>query len=309
MKRIFIEDIGEVVERKGKVIVWRVLVPNNYFPEEMFLVESPAGERLVLGRGIWGRKKFELIQEIADILFEAVLERMSFSQSPRQFLILRGAYPFDLQKASKRLMPDFILPTTFLKLQRKLVGGRWQIEEKFFLGEWTGDLWLIPDTAIASGSTIAYLLIKGLKIAKPKRIIVFTAAGSIEGIIKIWQVCQQYGVEMIPVFSQCIFEVSKEGVLPNLPYTDLPVENHGTITSREFYQKAHQVYQGKPMCCVGDVGDSLENPEKYIAETLKEIEILGIDISQPGWEWVQELTKGGKNVRSCYSVGGSRKVF
>ena len=309
MSRVFIEDIGEVVERKGKVVVWRVLVSNNYFPEEMYLVESPAGERLVLGRGIWGRRKFELIQEIADILFEAVLGKMNFSQSPRQFLILRGAYPFDLQRASRRLIPEFILPTTFLKLQRKLIDGNWQIEEKFFLGEWTGDLWLIPDTAIASGSTITYLLTKGLKVGKPKRIIVFTAAGSIEGIIKIWRTCQEHDVEMIPVFSQCIFEVSEKGVLPNLPYTDLPVENPGTIVSREFYQKAHQVYQGKPMCCVGDVGDSLENPEKYIAETLKEIKILGIDISQPGWEWAQALMKGGRNANSCYSVREGRKVF
>jgi len=309
MSRVFIEDIGEVVERKGKVVVWRVLVSNNYFPEEMYLVESPAGERLVLGRGIWGRRKFELIQEIADILFEAVLGKMNFSQSPRQFLILRGAYPFDLQRVSRRLIPEFILPTTFLKLQRKLIDGNWQIEEKFFLGKWTGDLWLIPDTAIASGSTITYLLTKGLKVAKPKRIIVFTAAGSIEGIIKIWHTCQEHDVEMIPVFSQCIFEVSEKGVLPNLPYTDLPVENPGTIVSREFYQKAHQVYQGKPMCCVGDVGDSLENPEKYIAETLEEIKILGIDISQPGWEWVQALMKGGRNANSCYSVREGRKVF
>ena len=63
------------------------------------------------------------------------------------------------------------------------------------------------------------------------------------------------------------------------------------------------------MCCVGDVGDSLENPEKYIAETLEEIKILGIDISQPGWEWVQALMKGGRNANSCYSVREGRKVF
>ncbi len=295
MNRVFIEDIGEVIKKKGEIVVWRILIPGNCFPKEMYLVESPEGEKLILGRGIWGRRKFELIEKIADILFEAALEKMNFSRNPRQFLILRGAYPFDLQRASKRLLPDFILPTTFLKLQRKLVGDSWQIEEKFFLGEWTGDLWLIPDTAIASGSTINYLVTKGLKIAKPERIIVFTAAGSIEGIMKIWRTCQEHDVEMIPVFSQCIFEVSKKGVLPNLPYTDLPVENPGTIVSRKFYQKAHQVYQGKPMCCVGDVGESLENPQKYIAETLKEIEMLGIDISQPGWKWAQALMRGGRN--------------
>lgn len=298
MKRIFIEDIGEIKAQKGEVKVWFVSLTGNYFPSRIYIVESKAGEKLVLGRGLWGRRKFKLIQEIAGILFEAVLEEMTFSQSPRQFLILRGAYPFDLQNVSEILWPDYILPTTFLKLQRVLVNHQWQIEEKFFLGSWDGDLWLIPDTAIASGSTIAYLLEKGLRIHKPKKVIIFTACGSIEGIIRIWNVCQKHEVDMVPVFSQCIFQVSEKGVLPDLPYTDLPVENTGTITSKDFYQKAHQVYQGKPMCCVGDVGDSLEKPEKYIEETMREIEILGINTAQPGWEWVENLNKGGKYDRA-----------
>lgn len=289
MNRVFIEDIGRVKSQKGKVITWTVDIKDSRFPPRMYLVESPTGESLILGRGLWGRKKFELIQEIAEILFRAVIDEMICFRNPRQFLILRGAYPFDLQKASKILLPDHVLPTTFLKLQRVLVGDQWQIEEKFSLGDWDSDLWLVPDTAIASGSTIAYLLEKGFQIHRPKRVIIFTACGSIEGVMKIWQVCQEHTVDMIPVFSQCIFQVSEKGVLPNLPYTDLAIENQGTITSRRFYQKAHKFYQGKLMCCVGDVGDSLENPERYIEETLKEISILDIDVSQPGWEWVEKI--------------------
>ncbi len=51
---------------------------------------------------------------------------------------------------------------------------------------------------------------------------------------RIYQECQKTGVELIPVFSQCIFEVSKTGNLPGLPLTDLSVMSEGSITTQDF---------------------------------------------------------------------------
>jgi len=91
-------------------------------------------------------------------------------------------------------------------------------------------------------------------------------------------------VELIPVFSQCIFEVSKEGNLPALPLTDLPVTNPGSITTKSFFEKAYRRYQGTRMCCVGDIGESLEDPLSYTLHTLWEMELLGMDPDKEDWD-------------------------
>ena len=91
-------------------------------------------------------------------------------------------------------------------------------------------------------------------------------------------------MDLIPVFSQCIFEVSKVGNLPGLPLTDLSVVSPGSITTRAFYEKALQRFQGTRMCCVGDIGESLEDPEKYAVHTLWEMQILGMDPSKENWD-------------------------
>ena len=295
-KRVFIEDVGRLIRKiGGEIFVWEIedLFRDSKNPPLIYLVESKAGARFLLERGSFGRKKFELIQAIAQTLFYCLPEKVLGEGPWRQFLIFRGAYPFDLQRPSKRILKYQLLPTTFLKLQRVLApdNSTWIVQESFCLGEFNGKIWFIPDTAIASGSTVEYLLRKGFQQYLPQKVIVFTAAGSLQGIQRIWKICKEHKVELVPIFSQCIFEVSEKGVLPNLPFTDLPIENEKTITSRRFYKIAHRVYQGKRMCAVGDVGDSLENPIKYLLDTLKEIALLEIDPTKEGWEWVGQWFK------------------
>ena len=106
----------------------------------------------------------------------------------------------------------------------------------------------------------------------------------LEGIERIYQECVKKGVELIPVFSQCIFEVSKTGNLPDLPLTDLSVMSKDSITTRAFYEQAFDRYQGKKMCCVGDIGESLENPISYSINTLREMQILGMDPRKEDWD-------------------------
>jgi hypothetical protein len=88
----------------------------------------------------------------------------------------------------------------------------------------------------------------------------------------------------VPVFSQCIFEVSKTGNLPGLPLTDLSVMSDGSMTTQEFYRKASDRYQEKRMCCVGDIGESLEDPISYSINTLREMQILGMDPQKENWD-------------------------
>ena len=113
---------------------------------------------------------------------------------------------------------------------------------------------------------------------------------SLEGIRRVYQECVKKGVELIPVFSQCIFEVSKTGNLPGLPLTDLSVLSEGSITTRAFYEKAFERYQGKRMCSVGDIGESLENPVPYSINTLREMQILGMDPLKENWDrWTVDV--------------------
>jgi hypothetical protein len=97
-------------------------------------------------------------------------------------------------------------------------------------------------------------------------------------------------VELIPVFSQCIFEVSREGNLPGLPLTDLPVINPGSITTKKLFEKAFRRYQGTRMCCVGDIGESLEDPSQYSLHTLWEMQVLGMDPKKEDWDqWTVDV--------------------
>lgn len=300
-ERIFLEDIAKPYSSNpiGNVRAWEVchLRKDPSIPPLIYVVESEVGQRFLLGREVCGRLKFNMIRYIAKSFIELFFEQLR-EKKVAQYLILRGAYPFDLQYAFGNAPPydRILLPTGFIKLQRMLNqnGTDWEIQGQNFIGEYQGDTWLIPDTAIASGSTIAFFLRNGFAHHLPKQVYVFTACGSLEGIQRIYHECLKKGVEMIPVFSQCIFEVSRSGNLPGLPLTDLPVMNPGSITTREFYEKAFRRYQGTRMCCVGDIGESLEDPVQYSIHTLLEMQILGLDPKKEDWTaWTVDVREEG----------------
>jgi hypothetical protein len=85
------------------------------------------------------------------------------------------------------------------------------------------------------------------------------------------------------VFSQHL-RVSKTGNLPGLPLTDLSVMRSGSITTRTFFEEASRRYQGTRLCCVGDIGESLEEPLKYSVHTLWEMQILGMNPAKENWD-------------------------
>jgi hypothetical protein len=290
-ERTFLEQVGKRYSTNaiGSAKVWEVRHLRNDpgLPALIYVVESEAGQRFLLGRETCGRPKFNMIRYIAKSLVEVLFDQFK-GMEISQYLILRGAYPFDLQYAMGSAAPydRFLLPTGFIKLQRVLnrEGTHWEIHGQPLIGEYQGDTWLIPDTAIASGSTLAFFLRTGFARHLPKRVYVLTGCGSIEGIRRVYQECRKKGVELIPVFSQCIFEVSKTGNLPGLPLTDLSVMSPGSITTEAFYRQAQERFQGTRMCCVGDIGESLEDPVSYSIHTLWEMQVLGMDPRKENWD-------------------------
>jgi hypothetical protein len=295
-ERTFLEDVGKLYSANpiGSAKVWKVHLRNDpALPALIYVIESEVGQRFLLGRETCGRPKFNMIRHLAKSFVELLFEQLKLKKVS-QYLILRGAYPFDLQYAMGNAPPfdRFLLPTSFIKLQRVLnpEGTDWEIRAQNLIGEYQGETWLIPDTAIASGSTIAFFLRNAFSHYRPKQVYVFTACGSLEGIQRIYGECRKKGVELIPVFSQCIFEVSKAGNLPGLPLTDLSVMSEGSITTKEFYGRASDRYQGKRICCIGDIGESLEDPVSYSINTLREMQILGMDPQKENWDaWTVDV--------------------
>ncbi len=289
-ERIFLENVGNPfsINAIGSAKAWEVphLHRDPNIPPLIYVIETDVAQQFLLGRGVSGRPKFNMIRYIAKSFTELFLEQLN-GKELSQYIILRGAYPFDLQYAFGYAPPYdcLLLPTGFIKLQRVLnqEGTDWEIHAQNFIGNYHGDIWLIPDTAIASGSTIAYFLRNAFSYHLPKQVYVISACGSLEGIQRIYQECLKKNVELIPVFSQCLFEVSKMGNLPGLPLTDLSVVSLGSITTSEFYEKAFRRYQGTRMCCVGDIGESLEEPLQYSIHTLWEMQILRMDPKKEDW--------------------------
>lgn len=290
-EQTFLEDVGKPYSTNslGSVNAWEVRHLRNdpTIPPLIYVLESDVGQQFLLGREICGRPKFNMIRYIAKLFIDLFFEQLK-EKKLSQYLILRGAYPFDLQFAMGVAPPYdlFLLPTSFIKLQRILnwEGTDWEIHGENLVGGYHGDTWLIPEAAIASGSTIAFFLRNGFAHHLPREVYIFTACGSLEGIQRIYRECQKVGVELIPVFSQCIFEVSKSGNLPGFPLTDLSVISPGSITTQAFYEKAFQRYQGTRMCCIGDVGESFEDPYQYAIHSLWEMQILGMDPKKENWD-------------------------
>jgi len=296
-ERTFLEDVGNLYSTHalGMARTWEVRHLRNdpTVPPVMYVIESDAGRQFLLGREMSGRPKFNKIRTIAKAFIELFFEQLR-GKELAQYLILRGAYPFDLQYAFGYTPPydRLLLSTGFIKLQRVLnqEGSDWEIHAQGIIGEYQGDIWLVPDTALASGSTIAYFLRNGFAHHLPKQVYVITACGSLEGIQRIYQECLKKNVELIPVFSQCIFEVSKVGNLPRHPLTDLSIISQGSVTTKETYDEAFRRYQGTRLCCVGDIGESLENPVQYSIHTLWEMQILGMDPAKEDWSaWTVDV--------------------
>ena len=287
--RIYLEDVGEVVMSRGGKDIWLVkgITRHEAFrgrdlPDKIYVVDFPGrglGEEFLLSRQACGAEKFLMIKEIGHDMIR-LFERM-FDGKVAQFVILWGRRPLDLVDANPPLHRSKLLDTTYIKLTRveDNAGFRgWNIVESSFVGEWwPDDTWIIMEECIASGQTLSYFVDEALQHHRPRKIFLFPVCASLEGLEGVCRKCNEYGVELIPVFNGALIEVAEEGV--TLPFTDLGLQPL-TIVTQKFYQDLNDRYQGTPLCWVGDIGDSIYKPVDHLQETLSDMLAVGMDFDR-----------------------------
>ncbi|MBW2442343.1 MAG: hypothetical protein JRH12_17840 [Deltaproteobacteria bacterium] len=287
--RIYLEDIGEIVMSRGGRDIWLIkgITRHEAFrgrclPERIYAVDFPGrgvGEEFLLSRQACGAEKFLMIKEIGHDMMR-LFERM-FDGKLAQFVILWGGRPLDLLDANPPLHRSRLLDTTYIKLTRvedNAVSRGWNIVESSFVGEWWQDeTWIIMEECIASGSTLTYFVEEALKHHRPRKIFLFPVCASLEGLEGICRICIDQGVELIPVFNGALIQVAEKGV--TLPFTDLGLQPL-TIVTQHFYNDLKERYQNKPLCWVGDIGDSIYKPEDHLIETLCDMLAVGMDFER-----------------------------
>jgi|GEM_PF-2486413 len=140
----------------------------------------------------------------------------------------------------------------------------------------SADVLVIGEGAGASGETLESTLLDIFETLKnhrkplPRHIYLYMNFGSILTALRAHRVCENYGVKMSFTFMGSAIAVSTEGILPGLPYTDLPHLHHKSITFRELYETGITAatdmdgQQVRLRCSCGDVGESLDNPDHYL---------------------------------------------
>jgi len=288
-ERMFLEEVGKVDSASpiGNVKAWEIreLLGEEHPLPLIYVVESEAGERFLLGRELSGRAKFNLIRYIAKSFVEIFFERLK-GKGAVQYLILPDAYAFDLQYAMGVSPPydRVLLPTEFILFEKGSGGKAFEKMTSPGPGTYRGRTWFIPNTALTCEETVVHFLRNAFSSHRPEEIYLFTACGSLKGIETLYNECLKASVRLVPVVSQCLFHVSKPLEPACSRQATFPILNLTTLTSRVFLGKATERYQGKEICSVGDVQKSLNHPVLYCVETLREMMHVGMDPAKENWD-------------------------
>jgi hypothetical protein len=191
--------------------------------------------------------------------------------------------------------PDFDSTEPFKPMTEKEKKGYPFISKENILKQrgikyFVSDVMVISEGAGASGETIETTLadifetLKSYDAPLPKYLYIYINFGSTLTALRAAKVCDRYGVELSFTFMGSAINVSPEGLLPGLPYTDLSHLDSGSITYRKLYEMALKIctdLDGNPVlsrCSCGDVGDSLDNPYHYYLLLVLENLILRIPL-------------------------------
>ncbi len=149
---------------------------------------------------------------------------------------------------------------------------------------------IITEGAGASGETVESTLsdifqtLTRAKSRLPRAVYIYINFGSTLTAFRAARVCERFGVALSFTFMGSAINVSPQGLLPGLPYTDLSHLDPGSITYRSLYNEGLKVctdMSGMPVlsrCSCGDVGDSLDNPEHYFMLLVLENLLLRIPL-------------------------------
>jgi len=286
---LFLEDVAQLARSEGGRNIWEArhlsrLEPFKHLdlPDLIYVVDFPGrgiGQEFLLGRQICGPRKFLMIREIGHSMVRLFARR--FVGRVAQFVILWGGRPLDLLDANPPIFRDEVFDTTYIKLTRvedTSAPRGWRVVKSSVVGQiWPDPTWLLQEECVASGETLAYFANETLAVHRPRQLFLFPVCASAEGIAAMNTVCRNHGVELIPVLNEAIVQVAAEGV--RKPFTDLGLQPR-TIVSRTFHSALHYRYQGKPLCWLGDVGDSLYKPVEHLIETVEDMAALDWDFGQ-----------------------------
>ncbi len=267
-------------------------------PPQIRVVDSGAGRKFLTGRELWGWTKVGLLKEITRYLVRAATDVLEPGKMV-QFVPLRGADPMKIGKAlaSAGIYPYTIAPifTVAFEAQRHLEGNDFVTEVSKPLKPFPRHPVIVfVDTCSASGSTVRDCLrhiLEWYEKDRPKRVIFFSACCSLRGVANMWSVCQEHDIEFIPVLSTGILSVFPESGVLGKPWTDLSPISEFAVMPDSFIDVARVYYQGRPMCAVSDVGESLgEEFFLYILSTLRELAILRMNLQASPWDTVIDQT-------------------
>lgn len=303
---LFLENVGHIAASRNGTNIWAVENLDQHepfkhrnLPKSIYVVDFPGqglGQEFLLARHRCGPAKFLMIQQIGHTMMR--LFKNQFEGRVAQFVILWGGRPLDLLAANPPLYPDHLIDTTYIKLTRvpdPQDSRGWKVVNSSVVGEfWKDETWLIMEECIASGRTIKYFVEESFKQHKPKKLFLFPVCASLEGLEGINEVCDNHGVEFVPVLNSAIIQVAEMGV--SLPYTDLGLQPLTMIT-RDFFKMLDQRYQGKPLCWVGDIGDSLYKTTDYLIETVCDMHKLGFDFKQEDFSKWNPILKSAELVK------------
>lgn len=274
--RTFIEDIGKPfnVSPIGNVRTWE-LIDIKYelpTPSLIYIIDSELAQNFLLGREKSGREKFNMIRYIAQSIIPLYIEQFK-KKNLSQYLFLKDSYPFDLQYAfgCSSFYQNILIPTSFIVLKDDSLTGKY---EQILIGHYCGDTWLIPIPVLNNGLKIVHFLRVAFSQHIPKQIYLLTICGSLKGLSPIYQECKNNNVDLIPIFSQCLFIDS---------HPPFSVIKNGSITTKDFFKKAFNRFQGKQMCFIGNLEESLYDPIKYSIDTLNEMMTLEMDPTKENW--------------------------
>lgn len=154
------------------------------------------------------------------------------------------------------------------------------------------DVFVIAEGAGASGETIEYTLKEIFNALKesneplPKKVYIYVNFCSTLTVFRAKTICEENGVELDFTCMGSAIEVSREGLLPGLKYTDLSQMDKGSITYRALFEETLKTcvnFVGYPVykrCSCGDVGESLDNEYRYYLSLIIENLCLGIPLHQ-----------------------------
>lgn len=265
-------------------------------PPQIIVVDSEAGRRFLTGRHLWGWRKIKLIKEVTRFLVQPLVDIFRESNGEvTQFVPLNGADPMKIGKALHHALiyPFTVAPmaTAYLEADRvEQSNGTFEAVVRKPLKKFPKyPVAVIVDTCCASGSTLQETIHQVVRWHEQdevelKKIIFFTACGSLEALQGIWTFCKLRNIDFIPVFSVGLHRVFNEPGVLGKKFTDLSPISATAIMPESFIRTAQVYYQEREMCAVGDVGDSLGMKfEQYLFETLRELAILRMDLRLSPW--------------------------